>query len=41
MTVCVPPEAADRALAKLRELGETATLIGEVRTGSGGVVLDG
>jgi phosphoribosylformylglycinamidine cyclo-ligase len=41
MTVCVPPEAAERAVARLRALGETATVIGEVRAGTSGVVLDG
>jgi phosphoribosylformylglycinamidine cyclo-ligase len=41
MTVCVPAEAADRAVARLRALGETATIIGEVRSGTRGVVLDG
>ena len=41
MTVCVALEVADRALARLRALGETATVIGEVRTGTSGVVLDG
>ena len=41
MTVCVPPDAVDAALAKLRELGETASVIGEVRAGNGGVALDG
>jgi phosphoribosylformylglycinamidine cyclo-ligase len=41
MTVHVPPDAADRALARLRELGETAQVIGEVRAGTNGVVLDG
>ena len=41
MTVCVPPETADQALARLRALGETATVIGEVRAGTSGVVLDG
>jgi phosphoribosylformylglycinamidine cyclo-ligase len=41
MTVCVPPDVADRALARLAALGETATLIGEVRAGTSGVVLDG
>jgi phosphoribosylformylglycinamidine cyclo-ligase len=40
MTVQVPPDAADRALARLRELGETAHVIGEVRAGTNGVVLD-
>ncbi len=41
MTVCVPAEGADRAVARLRALGETATVIGEVRAGTSGVVLDG
>jgi phosphoribosylformylglycinamidine cyclo-ligase len=41
MTVCVPAAEAGRALSRLRELGETAMLIGEVRTGTRGVVLDG
>ena len=41
MTVCVPPAAADQALRRLTELGERARLIGEVRKGSGGVVLEG
>jgi phosphoribosylformylglycinamidine cyclo-ligase len=41
MTVHVPPDATDRALARLRELGETAHVIGEVRAGTNGVVLDG
>jgi phosphoribosylformylglycinamidine cyclo-ligase len=41
MTVCVPPGDAGRALARLAALGETATVIGEVRAGTSGVVLDG
>ncbi len=41
MTVCVPPDSADRALARLTALGETASVIGEVRAGTRGVVLDG
>jgi len=41
MTVCVPAASADRAVARLRALGETATVIGEVRAGTSGVVLDG
>jgi phosphoribosylformylglycinamidine cyclo-ligase len=41
MTVCVPPDGADRALARLAALGETAMVIGEVRAGTRGVVLDG
>jgi len=39
MTVCVPPECVDAALASLRAIGETASVIGEVRAGSNGVVL--
>ena len=39
MTLCVPPAAADRALRRLAELGERPVAIGEVRKGSGGVVL--
>jgi phosphoribosylformylglycinamidine cyclo-ligase len=41
MTVCVPATSAARALERLAALGETATVIGEVRTGSRGVVLEG
>ena len=41
MTVCVPADSAEPALARLRALGETATVIGEVRPGTSGVVLDG
>jgi phosphoribosylformylglycinamidine cyclo-ligase len=41
MTVCVPAASAERAVARLRALGETANVIGEVRTGTSGVVLDG
>ncbi len=41
MTVCVPPDGAEQALVRLRALGETATVIGEVRAGTNGVVLDG
>ena len=41
MTVCVPADGADRALARLATLGETATVIGEVRAGTSGVVLGG
>jgi phosphoribosylformylglycinamidine cyclo-ligase len=40
MTVCVPPSAVGAALARLAALGETATVIGEVRAGTDGVVLD-
>jgi phosphoribosylformylglycinamidine cyclo-ligase len=39
MTLCVPPADADRALALLRECGETASVIGEVRAGDGEVVI--
>ena len=39
MTMCVPATAAERALARLVELGERPFVIGEVRKGSGGVVL--
>ncbi len=39
MTVCVPPTAADQALRRLAELGERPVVVGEVRKGSGGVVL--
>jgi len=39
MTVCVPATHVDVALASLRASGETASVIGEVRAGSGGVVL--
>jgi phosphoribosylformylglycinamidine cyclo-ligase len=39
MTLCIPPGDADRALALLRDCGETAAVIGEVRTGAGEVVI--
>jgi phosphoribosylformylglycinamidine cyclo-ligase len=41
MTVTVPATAVDAALSCLRAAGETAFVIGEVRPGSRGVVLDG
>ena len=41
MTVCVPAASAAGALARLAALGETAVVIGEIRTGTRGVVLDG
>ena len=41
MTVTVPAGAAERALACLRECGETAVRIGEIRAGGRGVVLEG
>src|SRR5512140_3388067 len=39
MTVCVPSADADKAVAILRECGETAAVIGEVRKGSQEVVI--
>jgi phosphoribosylformylglycinamidine cyclo-ligase len=41
MIAVVPARHADDALALLRGAGEQATLIGEVRPGSAGVVIDG
>jgi len=41
MTVCVPGEAVDAAVALLRAQGQTVDIIGEVRPGTNGVVLDG
>jgi phosphoribosylformylglycinamidine cyclo-ligase len=41
MTVCVPAAEADRALARLTALGEQPVVLGEVRAGNGGVVIDG
>jgi phosphoribosylformylglycinamidine cyclo-ligase len=40
MTVCVAAADADRAMEILRLHGETATLVGEVRRGTGGVVIE-
>ena len=40
MTICVPGADADRAVAALRARGEDATLIGEVRRGDRGVVIE-
>jgi phosphoribosylformylglycinamidine cyclo-ligase len=40
MTVCVAAADADRALEVLRRHGETATLVGEVRRGDRGVVIE-
>ena len=40
MTICVPGADADRAVALLRARGEDATLIGEVRRGDRGVVIE-
>jgi phosphoribosylformylglycinamidine cyclo-ligase len=39
MTVMVPPTAADEAMRTLVAAGESVSIIGEVRPGSGGVVL--
>jgi phosphoribosylformylglycinamidine cyclo-ligase len=39
MTVCVPAADADRALQLLRDCGETAAVIGEVRRGDREVVI--
>jgi phosphoribosylformylglycinamidine cyclo-ligase len=40
MVVVVPAAQADAALAQLRATGETATLIGEIRPGTAGVVIE-
>jgi phosphoribosylformylglycinamidine cyclo-ligase len=40
MTVHVPAAAAEQAVARLMAAGETAYVIGEVRAGTGGVVLE-
>jgi phosphoribosylformylglycinamidine cyclo-ligase len=40
MIVIVPPESADAALALLSAQGETAAIVGEVRRGGAGVVID-
>lgn len=40
MTVCVPPTHADAALAELRQSGEHPVVIGAVRSGSRGVVIE-
>jgi len=40
MTVCVPTSDADAALATLRGKGAQATVIGEVRSGTRGVVIE-
>jgi phosphoribosylformylglycinamidine cyclo-ligase len=40
MVICVAPVDADRALGILRGRGETATLVGEVRRGDHGVVIE-
>ena len=41
MVVLVAPEQTDAALARLRDSGEQAFLVGEVRRGSGGVLIHG
>ena len=40
MTITVPAADADRALAILRRCGEQASVIGEVRAGSRGAVIE-
>ena len=40
MTLCVPATDADRALAILRHCGEQASIVGEVRSGDRGVVIE-
>jgi len=40
MTLCVPATAADRALTILRDCGEQASIVGEVRSGDRGVVIE-
>jgi phosphoribosylformylglycinamidine cyclo-ligase len=40
MTLCVPAADADRALAILRDRGERADVVGEVRSGDRGVVIE-
>jgi len=40
MTLCVPATDADRALAILRDCGEQASIVGEVRSGDRGVVIE-
>lgn len=41
MTLCVGPQYLDKALACLKASGEDARVIGEIRRGSGGVVVHG
>jgi phosphoribosylformylglycinamidine cyclo-ligase len=41
MIAVVPAAHAERALAQLRATGEQATLIGEIRTGNSGVIIEG
>jgi phosphoribosylformylglycinamidine cyclo-ligase len=39
MTICVAPANLEKAMAVLKSLGEPAFVIGEVRRGQGGVVV--
>jgi phosphoribosylformylglycinamidine cyclo-ligase len=41
MTICVAPDHVDQALALLKSLNEPAFIIGKVRSGTGGVVIEG
>lgn len=41
MTICVAAENVDKALATLKSLNEPAFIIGKVRAGHGGVVVEG
>ncbi len=40
MTVCVPKHSADQVVTRLQALGESASIIGEIRTGTRGVLLE-
>jgi phosphoribosylformylglycinamidine cyclo-ligase len=40
MTLCVPATAADRSVAILRDCGEQASIVGEIRSGDRGVVIE-
>jgi len=40
MTICVSQQDADKALAALKSMGETAFIVGETRRGNGGVVVN-
>lgn len=41
MTICVSADNADQTLGVLKSLGESPIIIGELRHGNGGVVVDG
>ncbi|MES1195928.1 MAG: phosphoribosylformylglycinamidine cyclo-ligase [Steroidobacter sp.] len=41
MTICVSKQNADKAMGVLKSLGEVPFIVGEVRQGNGGVVVDG